>query len=173
VGGGAGATVPTGEGDPRADVRYIEDTVIETDAEAVIPDDYVGQAAEKLKLYRALDAMTDEGSMERFTAELVDRFGPIPPETETLMNVVRLRWLAIVLGFERVKVKNGLAILSFPSDSTSAYYKSAVFEAIMGFVATKKDKFVLRQNNNKLALTVRNVSGIADAVETLKQMANG
>jgi transcription-repair coupling factor (superfamily II helicase) len=162
-----------GEPNGVENVRYIEDTAIETDAEAAIPDDYVGQAAEKLKLYRTLDAMPDEESRKKFAAELTDRFGPIPEETETLMNVVRLRWLAIALGFERVKVKNGLAILSFPADNTSAYYKSAVFEAILQFIATKKEKFVLRQNNNKLALTVRNVSGIADAVGVLKQMANG
>ncbi len=100
--------------------------------------------------------------------------GPVPAETETLMNVVRLRWLAVELGFERAKVKNGLAILSFPADTGSAYYNSDTFNAILQFIATRKDKFVLRQNNNKLALTVRNVKGVADAIETLKQFeSNG
>ncbi len=157
-----------------ADIRYIDDTHIEIDSEAGIPDDYVGQAAEKLKLYRTLDDMIDEEAMQRFAAELTDRFGPIPPETETLMNVVRLRWLAVALGFERVKVKNGLAILSFPADGNSAYYQSEIFSRILQTVAQKKDKFVLRQNNNKLALTVRNVKDITDAIETLKRFeSNG
>ncbi len=165
------ATPPPQEGNyPRAGIRYIEDTHIETDAEAGIPDDYVGQAAEKLKLYRTLDETTGEEAMKRFAAELIDRFGPIPPETQTLMDVVRLRWLAIALGFERVKVKNGLAILSFPSDNSSAYYQSDTFNRILQFIATKKDKFVLRQNNNKLALTVRNVGGIPDAIHVLEQL---
>ncbi len=160
--------------EPEKEPRYIEDTHIETDCEAGIPDDYVGQAAEKLKLYRALDAMTDEEAMQRFAAELTDRFGPIPAETENLMNVVRLRWRAIALGFERVKVKNGLAILSFPADSASAYYRSETFNRILQFIAQKKDKFVLRQNNNKLALTVRNVKDIGETIETLKQFeSNG
>jgi transcription-repair coupling factor (superfamily II helicase) len=168
------AATPPQEGNhPLSGVRYIEDTHIEIDSEAAIPDDYVGQAAEKLKLYRTLDDMADEDAMKRFAAELTDRFGPIPSETLTLMNVVRLRWLAIALGFERVKVKNGLAILSFPSDSASAYYKSDTFNRILQFIATQKDKFVLRQNNNKLALTVRNVRDIPDAIETLKLMDNG
>ncbi len=130
----------------------------------------MGQAAEKLKLYRTLDETTGEEAMKRFAAELIDRFGPIPPETQTLMDVVRLRWLAIALGFERVKVKNGLAILSFPSDNSSAYYQSDTFNRILQFIATKKDKFVLRQNNNKLALTVRNVGGIPDAIHVLEQL---
>jgi transcription-repair coupling factor (superfamily II helicase) len=170
VGGGNGGRGSGDTGESPGQVRYIEDTHIETDLEAGIPDDYVGQAAEKLKLYRTLDSMTDEESMQRFAAELTDRFGPIPPETLTLMNVVRLRWLAVALGFERVKVKNGLAILSFPSDTDSAYYKSDTFSTILQFIATGKEKFVLRQNNNKPGLTVRNVKGIPDAIEVLKQM---
>jgi transcription-repair coupling factor (superfamily II helicase) len=86
------------------------------------------------------------------------------------MDVVRLRWLAIELGFERVKVKNGLAILAFPADTESAYYKSYAFNSILQFIATRTDKFVLRQNNNKLGLTVRNVQGIPEMIEVLKQM---
>jgi transcription-repair coupling factor (superfamily II helicase) len=165
---GGGGSVPT----ENAPMRYIEDTHIEIDTEAGIPDDYVGQAAEKLKLYRAIDEAADEGALQSLARELEDRFGPIPAETLTLMNVVRLRWLAVALGFERVKVKNGLAILSFPADSTSAYYQSDTFNRILQYIAPRKEKFVLRQNNNKLALTVRNIKGIPDAIETLKLMAD-
>lgn len=151
-------------------IRYIDDTHIETDREAGIPDDYVGQSAEKLKLYRTLDAMADEVSMQRFAAEMEDRFGPIPVETQTLMDVVRLRWLAIALGLERVKVKNGLVIAGFPSDTASAYYQSAVFNSILQFISTQKDKFVLKQNNNKLVLTIREVRDIRAAIETFSKM---
>ncbi len=151
-----------------AAVRYIDDTHIEVDAEAGIPDDYVANAAEKLKLYRQLDAMTDEASMQKFAVELEDRFGSIPTETQTLMDVVRLRWLAIALGMERVKVKNGMMILSFPSDPDSPYYKSDVFNRVLQHIATRKEKFVLKQNNNKLGLSVREVRGIADAINVLK-----
>ncbi len=156
---------------PQQKIRYIDDTHIETDREAGIPDDYVGQSAEKLKLYRQLDTMADEASMQKFAAELTDRFGPIPAETETLMDVVRLRWHAIDLGFEKVKVKNGLMILGFPSDGNSPYYKSDVFNGVLQFILQKKDKFVLRQNNNKLALTVRSVKDIRDAINVMCEMA--
>ncbi len=156
---------------PQYKIHYIDDTHIETDREAGIPDDYVGQSAEKLKLYRQLDAMTGEEAMRKFAAELADRFGPIPPETETLMDVVRLRWAAVDLGFEKVKVKNGLMILGFPSDNASPYYKSEIFNGVLQYIMQKKDKFVLRQNNNKLALTVRSVKDIRDAIGVLREMA--
>jgi transcription-repair coupling factor (superfamily II helicase) len=167
-----GADKLMGEGDLAKGVRYIEDTHIETGQEAGIPDSYVGQSAEKLKLYRQLDTMTDEASMQRLAAELTDRFGPLPAETEVLMDVVRLRWLAIPLGFERVKVKNGLMIVTFPSDGQSAYYQSDTFNAILQYIMKEKDKFVLRQNNNKLGLTVRGVKDVREALDVLRRITD-
>jgi transcription-repair coupling factor (superfamily II helicase) len=165
-----GADKLMGEGDNNGAVRYIEDTHIETGQEAGIPDSYVGQNAEKLKLYRLLDTMTDEASMQKLAAELTDRFGQLPAETQVLMDVVRLRWLAIPLGFERVKVKNGLMILGFPADGQSAYYQSDTFNGILQFIMKEKDKFVLRQNNNKLGLTVRGVKDVHEALEVLRRI---
>ena len=54
---------------------YISDAHIDTDTEALIPDSYVGQVAEKIRLYRQLDNIKDELSLEKFGAELTDRFG--------------------------------------------------------------------------------------------------
>ena len=65
--------------------------------------------------------------MQAFESRLADRFGPLPREAQELLNVVRLRWEAIRLGIERVKVKNGLMILHFVGEQNSPYYKSDTF----------------------------------------------
>ncbi len=156
--------------EPESQARCIDDAHIEIDVEAGIPDNYVASSAEKLKLYRTLDGMTDEEAMQRFAAELTDRFGPVPEQTLALMDVVRLRWLAITLGFERVKVKNGLAIVSFPADHGSAYYKSDVFGRVLKHISDKTDKFVLKQNGDKLAITIRGVKNIEDAIDVFRQI---
>mgnify|MGYP005801645561 CR=1 FL=1 len=153
-------------------VRYVEDCYIETDHDAELPDSYIEQSAEKLRLYRQLDATQNEEGLRRFTAELEDRFGPIPPQAVELIDVVRLRWRCVSLGFERAKVKNGLMILQFVGDSASPYYKSDLFQGILRYIGEKKERFVLRQNNNKLALTVRGIKNIRNAWETLEQIEN-
>ena len=152
------------------DVRYVTDCSVETDQVALLPDRYVGQASEKLQLYRRLDGIASEAEMERFVAELVDRFGKLPPQAQTLVDIVRLRWRAVELGIERAKVKNGLMLLWFPSDGRSRYYKSAVFGGILRYIATQPDRFVLKQNNNKVYLTVRNVEDLASACRVLDEM---
>lgn len=149
---------------------FLADCHVETDVPAMFPDDYIGQAAEKLKLYRQLDDMVAEEALVGFEAQLLDRFGPLPEAARELMNVVRLRRACIGLGFERAKVKNGLMILQFVEDTQSAYYKSPLFMGILRYVAQKKDKFVLRQNNNKLALTVRGVRDLHEAWQVLERM---
>ena len=150
--------------------NYVDDTVIETDVQAQLPDDYIGQAAEKLRLYRELDSLTREEDLQAFERRLVDRFGPLPQPAVELLNVVRLRREAIALGMERVKVKNGLMIVQFVSDSSSAYYKSDLFMGVLRYVTSHPQKFVLRQNNNRLAMTVRSISNIESAWKCLQAL---
>ncbi len=152
-------------------VRYVTDCAVETDQAALLPDRYVGQQSEKLQLYRRLDGITDEQAMERFVAELRDRFGVLPPSAEALVDVVRLRWRAVELGIEKAKVKNGLMLLWFPSDGRSLYYKSHIFEGIMRYTAQRQERFVLKQNNNKVYLTVRNVGSLAEGCRVLDDFA--
>ncbi len=152
-------------------VRYVTDCAVETDQAALLPDRYVGQQSEKLQLYRRLDGITDEQAMERFVAELRDRFGVLPASAETLVDVVRLRWRAVELGIEKAKVKNGLMLLWFPSDGRSLYYKSHIFEGIMRYTALRQERFVLKQNNNKVYMTVRNVDSLAEGCRVLDDFA--
>ncbi len=150
--------------------NYLADAYIETDTEALIPDSYVEQSVEKIRLYRELDAMTREEDLQKFAANLTDRFGELPPQAVELFNIVRLRWAMMKLGFERAKVKNGLMILHFIADQNAPYYKSPRFMAILQYVTRKPEKFVLKQNNNKLALTVRQVSNVENGVKVLGEM---
>ena len=161
--------------EPNQSVNYISDAQIETDIEAVLPDDYIGQSAEKLRLYRELDGMNDDEEIFRFESKLIDRFGKLPDAARNLMNVVRLRWRAVSLGLEWVKVKNGLMLFRFVSDQHSPYYKSPLFMGILKHISKNNGKFVLKQNNNKLGVTVRDVKDMEQAwkvLDTLRQSAS-
>lgn len=156
---------------PQEDICYVSDCQVETDVSAMLPNSYVSQPNEKLRLYRRLDNITDEADMERFVAELEDRFGRLPKEARALVDVVRLRWKAMKLGIEKAKVKNGLMLLWFPSDGHSAYYKSYTFGAILRYVSRNAAKFVLKQSNNKVYLTVRGVEDLTSACAVIDTVA--
>ncbi len=149
---------------------YVDDAIVEIDMLAELPDSYVRQPAEKLRLYRELDSIRKEEDILSFESRLVDRFGALPEAAVELLNVVRLRWEAIRLGMERVKVKNGLMIVHFVGEENSPYYKSDVFMNMLRKITAKPDRFVLKQHNNRLAMTVRKVGNVAAAVEVLRAL---
>ena len=151
-------------------MRFIDDAHIDIGVEASLPDTYVAQQAERLKLYRELDSTKDEEALQAFAARLVDRFGPLPRAARELLDVVRLRWEAIRLGMERVKVKNGLMIVHFVGEENSPYYKSDTFMELLKHVTQHPERFVLKQHNNRLAMTVRKIEDVEAAYKTLRAL---
>ena len=150
--------------------NFVDDAIIEIDMLAELPDSYVRQPAEKIRLYRELDSIRQEQQLVAFSERLVDRFGAMPEEAMALIDVVRLRWEAVRLGMERVKVKNGLMIVHFVGESNSPYYKSETFMEMLRRVTQQPDRFVLKQHNNRLAMTVRKVGSVAEAVTVLRNL---
>ena len=58
--------------------HFVKDTLLETDFEILIPDEYVGSITERISLYKELDDLEKEEQMQDFIKNMVDRFGPIP-----------------------------------------------------------------------------------------------
>jgi transcription-repair coupling factor (superfamily II helicase) len=57
----------------------------------MIPEDYVPDLDVRLGLYRRLSTLTTKVDLEGFAAELIDRFGPVPKEVNTLLLVMRIK----------------------------------------------------------------------------------
>jgi len=70
------------------------DVKIEVRLSAYLPDDYVGDAQQKMDLYRRLARMRNPEACTRLREEFKDRYGPLPREVENLVAIQRLRILA-------------------------------------------------------------------------------
>jgi len=149
---------------------YVADTHIDSDIEANLPDEYVANKTEKLRLYRELDNIETDEQLAKFGNELVDRFGQLPHQTEELFQALRLRKRATKLGFERVVMKNKLMFLHFVSNQQSPYYASPVFKSIICHIQKDAAKYKLKENNLKLTLLVREVKSHKEAVDILESM---
>ena len=57
-------------------------------APVTIPEAYIPDLPTRLALYRRLSALEEEAEIEAMGAEIVDRFGPPPPEVGLLMKLV-------------------------------------------------------------------------------------
>ena len=160
----AGERKPTGKADK---IKYVSDCSIDTDMEILFPDNYIENVSERLRLYRLLDNVKSENELIIFETQLFDRFGELPDQTRELLQVVRLRWLAIELGFEKVIMKRKKMVLHFISDQGSSYYDSILFQRIINFIQTKRGQFHMKEHNEKLTLVVEPVESVLNACEIL------
>ncbi|WP_412546063.1 transcription-repair coupling factor [Maricaulis sp. MIT060901] len=82
----------------------------------LIPEDYIPDLDVRLQLYRRLSSLEDKAAREGFAAELIDRFGPLPKEVETLMRVVAVKMLCKRAGVEKVDAGPKGAVIHFRKD---------------------------------------------------------
>lgn len=134
---------------------YTSDCLIETDYEVLIPADYVRNTSERIRLYKEIDELKTEKELNIFKINLEDRFGEIPEETIELFSLVRLRWLAMELGFQKLVVKNKVFIGYFPFNNQSPYYSSKLFGKIIEFVQSFPKDFMMKEHKEKLTLRFR------------------
>lgn len=136
------------------------DCQIETDLQVLIPEKYVSSISERLSLYTKLDDIKDNQELETFQNTIKDRFGPIPPEVEDMIEIVRVRWVAESLGIEKIILKNNNLKLYFVSSENEKYYKSDIFGKILEYVKVNSRKCQLKEAKGKLILNVEKISSI-------------
>ncbi|MDX2192679.1 MAG: transcription-repair coupling factor [Gemmatimonadales bacterium] len=83
------------------------------DRPAQLPDAYVGDDGLKLDFYRRLAHAAGPGEIDALRDELRERFGPLPAEAETLLDLGRLRVLGARLGLQHVLTRGDEARLTF------------------------------------------------------------
>jgi transcription-repair coupling factor (superfamily II helicase) len=150
--------------------KFVKECQIETDLEILIPNDYITNTIERLSLYKELDGIEKEEELLAFREKLIDRFGPVPPQADDLINTIRLRWLARNIGFEKIVLKNDLLTCYFLSDPESAYFQSDRFTRILGFIQSNPKACRLKESDNRLRLTFKNVKDVAGALYWLEAL---
>jgi transcription-repair coupling factor (superfamily II helicase) len=90
---------------------------INTGAAVLIPEDYVPDLTVRLSLYRRLSDAEKAEDREALAAELIDRFGPLPPEAGQLLKVVAIKGLCREANVAKIDVGPKGAVASFRADT--------------------------------------------------------
>jgi len=150
---------------------YVQDCTIDTDLEILIPDSYVESITERLTLYTRLDNCDTEEELQQFHSELIDRFGPIPPQVEDLFDTVRIRKLAVSLGFEKLILKEDTMRGYFINRPDSPYFESETFRLILEYLQKHTNKAKLKQAGKHFLLVVENIRSMAELLAFLQRMS--
>jgi len=143
---------------------FVRDVEIETDIEMLIPDEYINNIQERLRLYTELDRIKDEESLSAFHNKLKDRFGPVPIQIRELYNGLRLRWLCKTMGFERLSLKGRKLRCYFVSNPQSRFYETPHFQTMLQYISTDGIALGLSMKQSTQFLIL-----IKDGVKNLKE----
>src|SRR3954469_22095393 len=91
-------------------------TEINLHAPALLPDDYCGDVHLRLSFYKRLATAKTTDQIDALLEELVDRFGKMPPQAQTLIDVHRLRVMARPYGVVKVDAAPGVTHITFKSN---------------------------------------------------------
>jgi transcription-repair coupling factor (superfamily II helicase) len=149
---------------------FVKDCTIDTDLEILIPDNYVESITERLSLYSRLDNCENEKELNDFHTELIDRFGPVPPQLEDLFTTIRCRKLAVELGFEKMLLKDETLRCFFVSNPDSPYFQSDTFNGILQFLQKGTNKAKLKQVGKNGILVVEDIESMSQLYDFLKRM---
>jgi transcription-repair coupling factor (superfamily II helicase) len=153
---------------------YVKDLQLDTDFELLFPDEYINNITERLKLYNELSVIKDENGLLEFENKLIDRFGPLPKQAISLLNSIKIKWVATQLGIEKLVMKQGKMICYFVSDQQSSYYQSGRFSQVLQFVQTQSKLCTMKEkqtpNGLRLLLTFENVKSINKALELIQMI---
>lgn len=150
--------------------KMVEDCNIETDFEALIPDDYVSNISERLSLYTQLDDIKSESELQDFTKMLKDRFGPLPNAVLNLVETVRLRWMAQRLGFEKVTLKSSKMRCYISDKKPQEYFQSSLFGNLLSFIQANPGLCHMKEVKNKLLISIQEVYSLENAIGSLSDI---
>lgn len=152
--------------------EYVKDITIDSDFELLFPDDYVNNITERLNLYTKLNEIKTEAELQKFEADLIDRFGEMPKQVVDLLNSVRVKWIATKIGLEKVVMKHGKLIGYFINDQQSAFYQSHGFTKVLQFIQAHPQAVKMKEKQTRtglrLLLTFEHIKTVKQALSVLQ-----
>ncbi|MFV1531258.1 MULTISPECIES: transcription-repair coupling factor [unclassified Phaeobacter] len=128
----------------------------------LIPEEYVPDLDVRLGLYRRLSDLSTKVELEGFAAELIDRFGPLPKEVNTLMLVVRIKAMCKRAGIAKLDGGPKGATIQFHNDKFASPQGLVDFiQAQDGLAKVKDNKIVVRRDWKKDGDKIKGAFAIA------------
>ncbi len=128
----------------------------------LIPETYVPDLDVRLGLYRRLSSLTSKVELEGFAAELIDRFGKLPKEVNTLMLVVRIKAMCKKAGIAKLDGGPKGATIQFHNDKFASPQGLVEFiQSQDGLAKVKDNKIVVRRDWRKDSDKIKGAFAIA------------
>ncbi|WP_461308384.1 TRCF domain-containing protein, partial [Albidovulum sp.] len=137
----------------------------------MIPESYVPDLDVRLGLYRRLSDLTTKVELEGFAAELIDRFGPVPKEVNTLLLVMRIKAMCRRAHIGRLDAGPKGATIQFHADRFPNPKGLVEFlQAQRGLAKVRDNRVIVRRDWTRDSDRIRGAFAIArDLAEKVRE----
>ena len=104
----------------------------------LIPEDYISDLTIRMEIYKRLSSIILEEEIDEIAAELIDRFGSLPQEVETLIDTIGLKNLCKKTNIEKIDCGNNGFLISFKNNTFSNPVE------LIKYINNKKDYISIR-----------------------------
>jgi len=139
-------------------------TDINLHAPALLPNDYCGDVHLRLSFYKKLATAKTANQIDRLLEEIVDRFGKLPDQAQTLIDVHRLRVLSMPYGVVKVDATPGVILITFKPNPPID--PMAIIQMI------QKNKHIKLAGNEKLRIE-RELPDAKDRAQLVRDVLKG
>lgn len=136
-------------------------TDINLHAPALLPNDYCGDVHLRLSFYKKLATAKNTDQIDGLLEEIVDRFGKLPPQGQTLIDVHRLRVLAKPYGVVKVDAAPGVITITFK--------KNPPIDSLKIIHLIQKNKHIKLAGNEKLRIE-RELPEVKDRAQMVRDI---
>ncbi|MEZ5731095.1 MAG: transcription-repair coupling factor [Paracoccaceae bacterium] len=141
------ARIKAGDLDVAADQDGQWSPQINLGVPVLIPETYVPDLDVRLGLYRRLSGLNTKVELEGFAAELIDRFGALPKEVNTLLLVMRIKALCRRAGIGRLDAGPKGATVQFHNDKYANPAGLVEFlQGERGMAKVRDNKIIVRRD---------------------------
>jgi len=136
-------------------------TDINLHAPALLPDDFCGDVHLRLSFYKKLASAKTTEQIDSLMEEIVDRFGQLPPQAQTLIDVHRLRVISQPYGVLKVDAAPGVITITFKKDPP--------IDAMKIIALIQKNRHIRLAGNEKLRIE-RALPEVADRAKMVRDV---
>ena len=136
-------------------------TDINLHAPALLPSDYCGDVHLRLSFYKKLATAQTADQVDSLLEEIVDRFGKLPAQAQTLVDVHRLRVLSAPYGVVKVDAAPGVIQITFRPNPP--------FDSMRIIELIQKNRHIKLAGNEKLRIE-RALPEVKDRVQLVRDV---
>ncbi len=147
------------------------DCLVDLYEKAFIPEEYVSNSTERLRLYGFIEEKTKKGELNDILHVFEDRFGSPPKELLTLLSVMKIKKIGSSIGVDKIQIKETQVVFTFINGEKKAEKKQSSFLFLLNELNKKVGQTKIKERGSQISISVKNLSSASDVEDFLNKLS--